>query len=67
MIKSFLVGAIAGAAAVWFWGDEIRDYLDEQTRGVRTRAAGPLHAVAETVENVAATVEGAASRAERVG
>lgn len=65
MIKSFIAGAIAGAAAVWFWGDEIRNYLDEQTRDVRTRAAGPLHAVAETVENVASTVEGAASRVER--
>ncbi len=65
MIKSFIAGMIAGGAAVWFWGDAIRDYLDEQTRDVRTRAARPLHAVAETVEHVASTVEGAAARVER--
>ena len=65
MIKSFIAGAIAGAAAVWFWGDEIRAYLDERTRDVRARAAGPLHAVADTVETVAATVEGTGAKTER--
>lgn len=66
MIKSFIVGVIAGAVAMWLWGDEIRAYLDERTRDVRARAAGPLHAVADTVETVAARVEGAATpRVER--
>jgi len=65
VIKSFIAGMVAGGVAVWFWGDEIRDYLDEQTRDVRTRAAAPLHAVAQTVESVASSVEGAASRVER--
>jgi hypothetical protein len=65
VIKSFIVGAIAGGAAVWLWGDALRDYLDEQTRDVRTRAAAPLHAVAETVESLASNLEGPAQDVER--
>lgn len=57
MIKSFLVGAITGAAAMWFWGDQIRGSIDDATSGVRTRAAEQLHGVADTLQSVAQTVD----------
>ena len=57
MIKSFLAGAIAGGAAMWIWGDRIRDAIDQATSGVRTRAAEQLHGVADTLQSVADTVD----------
>jgi hypothetical protein len=43
----FILGAITGAAIVWFWRREIEDYARDKTRGVRTRAAEGLRAVEE--------------------
>ena len=57
MIKSFLAGAIAGGAAMWIWGDRIRNAIDQATSGVRTRAAEQLHEVADTLQSVADTVD----------
>jgi len=45
--EGFVLGAITGAVVVWFWGQEIEDYLQEKTRGVRTKAAAGIRAVAE--------------------
>jgi hypothetical protein len=58
VIKSFLVGAIAGAAAMWFYGEQIRETVDDATSGVRTRAAEQMHNVADTLQSVAETVDG---------
>jgi len=57
VIKSFLAGAIAGGAAMWIWGDRIRNTIDQATSGVRTRAAEQLHGVADTLQSVADTVD----------
>ena len=57
MIKSFLAGAIAGAAVMWLYGDRIRETVDEATSGVRTRAAEQMHNVADTLQSVADTVD----------
>jgi hypothetical protein len=57
VIKSFLVGAIAGGMAMWFWGDQVREALDDATSGVRTRTAEQLHGVAGTLQSVADTVD----------
>jgi hypothetical protein len=57
VIKSFLAGAIAGAAVMWLWGDRIRDTIDDATQGVRTRASEQLHGVADTLQSVADTVD----------
>jgi len=57
VIKSFLVGAIAGAVAMWFYGDRIRETVDDATSGVRTRAAEQMHNVADTLQSVADTVD----------
>jgi hypothetical protein len=34
----FILGAITGAAIVWFWRREIEDYARDKTRGVRMQA-----------------------------
>ncbi|HET7342376.1 MAG TPA: hypothetical protein VFL90_13020 [Methylomirabilota bacterium] len=51
------MGAITGAAVMWFWGDQIRGSIDDATSGVRTRAAEQLHGVADTLQSVAQTVD----------
>src|SRR5207249_7504855 len=56
VIKSFLVGAIAGGAMMWLYGDRIRDYVDDVTLDVRERAAAGLEGAAERLQNVADTV-----------
>ena len=43
----FALGAIVGAVVVWFWGKEIKGYVREQARGVRTKAAEGIRAVEE--------------------
>jgi hypothetical protein len=45
--EAFALGAITGAVVVWFWGKEIKGYVREQTRGVRTKTADGLRAVEE--------------------
>ena len=68
MIKSFLTGVIAGSVAVWMFGDQIRDYLDDVTHDLRGQAAAGLEGAAERLQSVADTVEeGLAGSQQRVG
>jgi hypothetical protein len=68
-MKGFIFGAIAGGVAMWLYGDQIRDYVDNLTYGVRERAAQGLEGAADRLQNVAQSVEGgvsdAASQARR--
>jgi hypothetical protein len=48
----FVLGALAGGFAVWYWRDQIRLYADRKTRGVREGAADTLHLVEKSAENV---------------
>ena len=57
MIKSFLTGVIAGGAAVWLFGDQIREYVDDVTSDLRGQAAAGLEGAAERLQSVAETVE----------
>ena len=50
--EAFVLGAIMGAAVVWRWGKEIEEYVEERTRGVRTKAAESVRAVEETAGKV---------------
>ena len=59
----FVIGAIAGGAAMWLYGDQIRGYLDTKTRTARTKAADGLKTVAHTLEESASQLE----RARREG
>jgi hypothetical protein len=56
-MKSFFLGAIAGIAVMWFWGDRIRDAIDRATADVRSRAAEQLQGAADTLQSVADTVD----------
>jgi hypothetical protein len=48
----FIVGAIAGGLAVWYWGDQIREIAESRTQGVRRGAADTLRSVEKTAEGV---------------
>ena len=50
--EGFILGAITGAAIVWFWRRELEDYARDKTRGVRTQAAEGLQAVADSTGKV---------------
>jgi hypothetical protein len=63
VIKSFLTGVIAGGAAVWFFGDQMREYVDEVTSDLRGQAAAGLEGAAERLQSVAETVEEGLSKA----
>jgi hypothetical protein len=69
VIKSFMVGAIAGAAVMYLYGERIRQYADDMTGDLRERTAETLEGAAERLQTVAHTVEegltGAADQAQR--
>ncbi len=48
----FMMGALAGALAMWYWGEDLREYADSKTRGIRDTAVEKLQAVEETAESV---------------
>jgi hypothetical protein len=50
--EAFVLGTIAGAVVVWFWGKQLEDYAGEKTRGVRARAAAGMQAVDEKAGQV---------------
>jgi hypothetical protein len=50
--KAFVLGAIMGAAAVWLWGWDMEEYVEDKTRGVRTKAAEGVRAVEEKAGKV---------------
>jgi hypothetical protein len=56
-MKSFFVGAVAGIAVMWLWGDRLREAVDSATAGVRSRAAEHLQGAADTLQSVADTVD----------
>jgi hypothetical protein len=62
--KAFVLGAIMGAAAVWLWRREMEAYVEDKTRGVRTRAAEGVRAVEETAGKVLDRGEHALRRAD---
>jgi gas vesicle protein len=52
VVLGALVGAVVGAVVVWRWGRQIEEYVEEKTRGVRTKAAAGLRAVEEKAGQV---------------
>jgi hypothetical protein len=57
VIRSFITGAIAGGAAMWIWGPDIKRRFDDRTRRLREGAAGRLHGAAQSLDAAAKTVE----------
>ena len=50
--RAFALGAIMGAAVVWLWGREMEEYVEEKTRGVRTKTVEGVRALEEKAGKV---------------
>jgi len=48
----FLIGALVGGLAVWYWGEEMREYAESRTVGVRRSAANMKRAVGQKAQDV---------------
>ena len=55
-MKGFIVGAVAGAVAMYLWRDEINRYLDTSTSGLRVRAADTLKQAGDLMESASGTI-----------
>lgn len=55
--EAFVLGAAAGAAAMWLWGRQIEESIRARTRDLRTAAADSIQAVEETIRPGTATNE----------
>jgi len=64
VLKTFILGAITGGTIVWFWGREIRDFIDSQTAGIRETAADKLQAAADGLQSVADGLQAAKNTIE---
>jgi hypothetical protein len=65
MITTFVFGAVAGGAVAYFYGDQIRSYLNSTSRRVRNRAADTLQSAAEGVQSAKETFESEIGRRDR--
>ena len=63
----FVLGALAGGFAVWYWQDQIRMYADHKTRGVRNGAADTLRAGEKRAEDVLERTKGQLSSVLHAG
>jgi hypothetical protein len=52
MIRTFLLGAVAGGLAVWVWGDRARAYVDERLAPLRQSLLGAIDSVSDTLDAV---------------
>ena len=48
----FVLGALVGGLAVWYWGEEMREYAQSRTVGVRRSAANMIRSVGKKAEDV---------------
>ena len=48
----FIIGAVAGGLAMWWWGEELREYVSSRTKEVRDMAAEKLQDVEGRATNV---------------
>jgi len=63
----FVLGALVGGLAVWYWGEEIREYAESRTIGVRRSAANMIRTVGKKAEDVLDTTKEQARAASRAG
>ena len=61
----FVLGALVGGLAVWYWGEEIREYAERRTIGVRRSAADMIRTVGQKAEDVLDTTKEQARAASR--
>ena len=55
-MMGFIVGAAAGVMAMYVWRDQITEYLDSQTQGMRKRAADTLKQAGAAVESASGKI-----------
>jgi hypothetical protein len=48
----FVLGAPVGGLAVWYWGEEIRDFAENRTRGTQKSAGDRVRSVGKKAEDV---------------
>jgi len=48
----FVIGTLVGGLAVWYWGEEMREYAESRTVGVRRSAANMIRTVGKRAEDV---------------
>ena len=48
----FVLGALAGGLAIFFWGEEVRRFANSKTRNIRLSAADTLKAMEDTAEDL---------------
>jgi hypothetical protein len=63
----FVFGALVGGFAVWYWGEEIRQYAENRTIGVRQSAAKVLRSVGKKAEDVLDRTKEQVSSATQAG
>ena len=52
-----IAGAVVGASAVWYWGDDLRRYSNSRARAVGARAADALQTVQKKVDSMIDTAK----------
>jgi hypothetical protein len=52
----FIVGAAAGVIAMYLWREQITEYLDSSTQGMRTRAADSLKQAGSALESASGKI-----------
>jgi hypothetical protein len=63
----FVFGALVGGLAVWYWGEEIREYAENRTIGVRQSAAKVIRVVGKKAEDVLDRTKEQVNSATRAG
>jgi len=63
----FVLGALVGGLAVWYWGEEIRQYAESRTVGVRQSAADAIRTVGKRAEDVLDRTKEQVSNAAQAG
>jgi hypothetical protein len=48
----FVLGALIGGLAVWYWGEEIREFAENRTLGTGKSAADRTRSVGKKAEDV---------------
>jgi len=63
----FILGAVTGGLAVWFWRDEILEFARSKTHGVRAGAVDTLQTVEKQTEKVLDRTKGQITAALQAG
>lgn len=63
----FVLGALVGGLAVWYWGEEMREYAESRTVGVRKSAANMIRSVGKKAEDVLDRTKDQVSAASQSG